>query len=144
MRQRLHLLPFYCLALHQSCSHSLIKITHNRWSGVLLAVTMKTRALLQRLLDAERALQSGDCPAAQNFLLQAQETVLQIDRELIDMQARLSASAAPFYRSVAVEITNRRAFRWQPKSGTLRFRVGRLAVLIFDIGSAKQHSPPPQ
>lgn len=103
---------------------------------------MKTKALLEKLMDAERALQRGDCPAAQSLLFQAQETVLQIDREMIDIQARLSASPAPLYRSVAVEIKNRRSCGWQPNPGALRLRIGRLAILIFDIADADQHSSP--
>lgn len=55
---------------------------------------MKTQALLQKLMEVERALQRGECIAAQTLLFDAQDRILEIEREMIDMQAekvRLSA-----------------------------------------------------
>ena len=47
---------------------------------------MKTHALLQQLMDADLALQRGDCVTARSILFEAQDSVLQIQRDMIDMQ----------------------------------------------------------
>lgn len=49
---------------------------------------MKTQALLKTLTDVERAVQRCELSAAQSLLFEAQEWVLQIEREMMDMQAR--------------------------------------------------------
>ena len=90
---------------------------------------MKTKALLENLMEVECALQRGDCSAAQKLLFEAQEAVLQIDREMIDMQERLSISPAPSYRAVAADIGDRR-IGWQLNLSALRLRIGRLVILI--------------
>ena len=47
---------------------------------------MKAHALLQQLMDADRALQRGDCVTARSILFEAQDTALQMQRDMIDMQ----------------------------------------------------------
>lgn len=56
---------------------------------------MKTKALLEKLMDVERALQRGECYAAQKHLFDAQDCVLQIEREMIEMQAEKVRLSAP-------------------------------------------------
>lgn len=52
----------------------------------LLFVQMQNQALWQQLMDAHSALQGGDCAAARCILLQAQESLLRIERDMIEMQ----------------------------------------------------------
>lgn len=61
----------------------------------MLAVLMKTQALLQQLIEADRALQKGDCAAARSILFEAQDSVLQIERDMIDMQTEKVRRTAP-------------------------------------------------
>ena len=57
---------------------------------------MKTQALLQKLMDIERALHHGDLLAAHQLVLEAQDGVLHIEREMIDMQTeRLRRTTHP-------------------------------------------------
>lgn len=48
---------------------------------------MNTRALAEKLTNVERAVQRGEWSAAHNLLFDAQDCVLQIQREAIAMQA---------------------------------------------------------
>lgn len=88
---------------------------------------MSTNALLQNLMAVECALQRGDCAAAQRLLLDAQEAVLQIDREMIAMQEQLSASPAHSYQAVAADIRPRRILGRLPTLGAWKYRGGRRA-----------------
>ena len=47
---------------------------------------MKTTALMQTLMDVERAVQRCELSAAQSLLFEAQQWVSQIEREMMDMQ----------------------------------------------------------
>ena len=61
-----------------------------------MAVPMTTQNILETLLKVERALRSRDCLAAHELVFQAQERLLELERELIAMQAeklRLTADA---------------------------------------------------
>lgn len=47
---------------------------------------MNTQLVLKKLTDAERALQRGDCLAAYSYLREAEDSVLQMTRELIGLR----------------------------------------------------------
>lgn len=60
----------------------------------------------------------------------AEELALRIQHETIEMQARLSASVAPMYRTVASEIKARDNFRGKWSLYALGLWVARVARLI--------------
>lgn len=97
---------------------------------MLLAVPMSSETLLDKLMDVERALDRGDYSAARWILFEAEEFALQIQRETIEMRARMSASVAPAYRTVATQIKGRDNLRWKWCLNALGVRVGRVARLI--------------
>lgn len=92
---------------------------------------MTTNALVVKLRDAEGALNRADHAAARWILLEAEEMALRLQREMIDMEARLSASLAPSYRTVATGIKRRDIVAWKRTLIALRRRGGRFAELIF-------------
>lgn len=94
---------------------------------MLLAVPMTSETLLDKLMDVDRALDCADYAAARWILLEAEDLALRIQRETIEIQARLSASVAPAYRTVATEIKGRDSLRWKWSLNALGFRVGRVA-----------------
>jgi hypothetical protein len=53
-----------------------------------LPVTMTTQAILEKLMEVERALQNRDCLAAHILVFDVQDRVLQLEREMIEMQVR--------------------------------------------------------
>lgn len=64
----------------------------------LLFVPMKTKTLLDTLTEIERTLLQGDCRAAFALVLGAEDCVLEIERELIQLETdklRLSALLHP-------------------------------------------------
>ena len=91
---------------------------------------MTTNTLLGKLRDAEGALNRADYAAARWTLLEAEEMALPLQREMIDMQARLPASVAPSYRTVATGIKERDIVASKRTLIALRRRVGRFAELI--------------
>ena len=59
---------------------------------------MKTKALLDMLTEIERTLMRGECGAAYALVLGAEDCVLEIERELIQLESekvRLSARLHP-------------------------------------------------
>jgi hypothetical protein len=50
------------------------------------AVPMTTKIILEKLLEIERALQQRDCLSAHHLLFEAQDRVLQLEREMIERQ----------------------------------------------------------
>lgn len=97
---------------------------------MLLAVPMTSETLLHKLMDVDRALDRADYAAARWILLEAEELTLRIQRETIEMQARLSASVAPAYRTVATGIKGRDDPWWRRNLNALGLRVGRVARAI--------------
>ena len=55
---------------------------------------MNTTTLLEKLVEIDRALQNNNYIAARGLLLQAEDCVLQIERNLIDVQAEKVRQAA--------------------------------------------------
>lgn len=53
---------------------------------------MKTKALMQTLMDVERAVQRCELSAAQSLLFEAQQWVSQIEREMMDMQGKTAGA----------------------------------------------------
>jgi hypothetical protein len=53
-----------------------------------LPVTMTTKAILEKLIEVERALQNRDCFAAHVLMFEARDRVLELEREMIEMQVR--------------------------------------------------------
>lgn len=106
-----------------------LDIRHYRLS-TLLAVPMMPETLLEKLMDVGRALDRADYAGARSILFEAEELALRVQRETIDMQARLSASLAPAYRTVATEIKDRDIFGWKRSLDAFRLRVGRFAKVI--------------
>lgn len=51
-----------------------------------LFVLMKTKTLLDTLMEIERTLLRGECGAAYGLILAAQDCVLEIERELIQLE----------------------------------------------------------
>jgi hypothetical protein len=49
-------------------------------------VPMNTKALLEKLIEVERALAYGHYAAARALVLEAEDSLLQIEREMIRMQ----------------------------------------------------------
>jgi hypothetical protein len=47
---------------------------------------MKTKALLEKLIEIERALAHGQYTTARSLVLEAEDAVLQIEREMIRLQ----------------------------------------------------------
>lgn len=92
---------------------------------------MSSETLLDKLMSVERALDRADHAAARWILFEAEELALRIQRETIEMQARLAAPVAPAYRSVATEIKARPNLRWKRSLNALGLRVGRVARLII-------------
>lgn len=62
---------------------------------------MNTTTLLEKLVEIDRALQNSNYMAARGLLLQAEDCVLQIERDMIDVQAEKLRLAS---RAVAVPI----------------------------------------
>jgi hypothetical protein len=46
---------------------------------------MNATPLLEKMMEIERALQGGECGAALSLLMEAEEYVLQLERQLIDV-----------------------------------------------------------
>ena len=91
---------------------------------------MTSETLLDKLMDVERALDRADYAAARWVLLEAEELAVRIQHETIEMQARLFASVAPAYRTVASEIKARDNARWKRSLNALGLWVARVARLI--------------
>jgi len=49
---------------------------------------MTTQAILEKLMEVERALRNRDCLAAHMLVFDVQDRVLQLEREMIEMQVR--------------------------------------------------------
>ena len=62
---------------------------------------MNTTTLLEKLVEVDRALQNSNPMAARALLLQAEDCVLQIERDMIDVQAEKLRQAS---RAVAVPV----------------------------------------
>ena len=56
---------------------------------------MNTQVLLQKLVEIEHALHRGDYLAVHQLVLEAQDRVLHIEREMIDLQADKVRRSAP-------------------------------------------------
>lgn len=48
---------------------------------------MTTRTILEKLMEIERALQRRDCLSARMLVLEAQDGLIQLEREMIERQA---------------------------------------------------------
>ena len=92
---------------------------------------MTTDTLMEKLRRANGALDRADYAAARWILFEAEELALRIQREMIDMQARVPAAVAPSYRTVANEIKGDHTLGWKQKLIALTLRGGRFAKLIF-------------
>jgi hypothetical protein len=55
--------------------------------GQLLAAPMTTKALLDKLIEIERALQRGQLAEVHVLVLESEDLVLQIEREMLRLQA---------------------------------------------------------
>lgn len=62
---------------------------------------MNTTTLLEKLVEIDRALQNSNYMAARGLLLQAEDCVLQLERNMIDVQAEKVSQAS---RAVPVPI----------------------------------------
>jgi hypothetical protein len=55
---------------------------------------MTTQTILEKLLEIERALLQRDCLAAHTHLMEAQDQLLRLEREMIERQAEKVRQAA--------------------------------------------------
>lgn len=79
---------------HQSFVIGTKTSADNLWSGQLLSVAMKTRTILEKLSDVERALQRGDSFAAYSLLREVEDSVLKMRDELIESRNAASPHTA--------------------------------------------------
>lgn len=56
---------------------------------------MSTAVLLMKLIEVERALQSGNIYGAHRLVLESEECVLKLDREMIQVQTDKARQAVP-------------------------------------------------
>lgn len=85
---------------------------------------MNTTTLLEKLVEVERALQNSNYIAARGLLLQAEDCVLQIERDMIGVQAEKVRQAS---RAVAVPIP----VQIMPKEEKPHFSIWSTAPKIF-------------
>ncbi|HKR26201.1 MAG TPA: hypothetical protein VJS11_02060 [Acidobacteriaceae bacterium] len=79
---------------------------------------MNTTTLLEKLVEIDRALQNNNYIAARGLLLQAEDCVLQIERNMIDVQAEKVRQAA---YSPALAVAAPVAVRVMPAEAKTRF-----------------------
>lgn len=89
---------------------------------------MNTTTLLEKLAEVERALQNSNYIAARGLLLQAEDCVLQIERDMIDVQAEKVRQAS---RAVDVPIPVPVPVRVLPREDKARFSTWSTAPKMF-------------